>query len=202
MAPTGIAVFAKAPIAGFAKTRLIPSLGAAGAASLQRQLIERSVQTAVGAALGSVSLWCAPDAEHDAFTDLAARYDVRLYQQVAGDLGKRMQHAFKTLTTNGPTLLMGTDCAVITAAHLQHCAKLLSRTDAVALPVEDGGYILLGLRRASPHLFAGISWGTATVMAETRARAKAASIDLVELEPLWDIDIPEDYNRAVAQGVL
>ena len=202
MTPTGVAIFAKAPIEGFAKTRLIPRLGASGAALLQRRLIERSVRTAVGAGLGPVSLWCAPDVEHDVFANLAARYDVRLYRQADGDLGARMLHTFETLTVRGPTLLMGTDCAVIAEAHLRRCAKLLSGSDAVAVPVEDGGYILLGLRRALPSLFVGIDWGTEAVMDQTRARAAAASLDLAELEPLWDIDIPKDYDRAVAQGVL
>ena len=202
MTPTGVAIFAKAPIEGFAKTRLIPRLGAAGAALLQSRLIERSVQTAVSAGLGPVSLWCAPDVEHDVFANIAARYDVRLYRQADGDLGARMLHTFETLTVHGPTLLMGTDCAVIAEAHLRRCAKLLSGSDAVAVPVEDGGYILLGLHRALPSLFAGIDWGTEAVMEQTRARAASASIDLAELEPLWDIDNPEDYDRAVAQSVL
>lgn len=200
--PTGVAIFAKAPIEGFAKTRLIPRLGAGGAALLQRRLIERSVQTAIAAALGPVSLWCTPSVEHDVFASLAARDELRVYRQAKGDLGARMLHAFETLTAKGPTLLMGTDCAVITSTHLQRSAQLLSRTDATVVPVEDGGYILLGLHRPVHALFAGVDWGTSTVMDQTRARAEAAGIDLVELEPLWDIDRPKDYDRAIAEGVL
>ena len=200
--PTAIAILAKAPIEGFAKTRLIPRLGAAGAARLQRRLIERSIQTAIAAALGPVSLWCTPSTEHDAFACLAARYELRLFRQADGDLGARMLHAFETLTVKGPTLLMGTDCAVITSTHLQRCAVLLSGADATAVPVEDGGYILLGLHRPVQALFTGVDWGTPDVMNQTRSKAETAGLDLVELEPLWDIDRPEDYNRAIAQGAL
>ena len=62
--PVDIAIFARAPVAGDAKTRLIPRLGVEGAAALQHALIHRAVQTAVAAKLGAVSLWCAPDCEH------------------------------------------------------------------------------------------------------------------------------------------
>ena len=58
-----IAIFARAPVAGEAKTRLIPRLGAEGAAALQHALIHRALATAVAAELGSVSLWCSPECE-------------------------------------------------------------------------------------------------------------------------------------------
>ncbi len=199
---TGIAIFAKAPIEGFAKTRLIPRLGAAGAALLQHRLIDRTVQTAVAAALGPVSLWCTPSIDHDVFANLATRFDLQLNRQPDGDLGARMLCAFATLTAKGPTLLMGTDCAVITSTHLQRSACALAEADATAVPVEDGGYILLGLHRPVPSLFIDVDWGTPAVMDQTRQRAASAGIELIELEPLWDIDRPQDYDRAITQGVL
>ncbi|MBL8419518.1 MAG: glycosyltransferase, partial [Dechloromonas sp.] len=60
----GLAILAKAPVPGLAKTRLIPHLGADGAAALQRWLLERIVTTALAADIGPVSLWCTPDIGH------------------------------------------------------------------------------------------------------------------------------------------
>ena len=80
-----IAILAKAPIAGLAKTRLIPALGAAGAARLQATLTERTVQTALAAGLGPVTLWCMPDCTDPAFEDLAARSGVDMRPQVGAE---------------------------------------------------------------------------------------------------------------------
>ncbi|MDE2133832.1 MAG: TIGR04282 family arsenosugar biosynthesis glycosyltransferase [Alphaproteobacteria bacterium] len=198
-----VAIFAKAPIEGFAKTRLISRLGAKGAADLQRHLIEHAVQVACAANVGPVSLWCSPDIDQDIFKSLHERYEVTLREQIGSDLGTRMHHAFVALTTESPALLMGTDCAVITPQQLVQCADLLRNySDAVFVPVEDGGYILVGLKSPSPELFDAMPWGTERVMDETRLRARAAGLKLTELPPLWDIDRPEDYERAIQCGVL
>ena len=201
--PVAIAIFAKAPVAGFAKTRLIPRLGAAGAAALQRHLNERTVRIALAADIGPVSLWCSPDGQHSAFQKIGSAYDVALRDQAPGDLGNRMSHAFTEMTALTPTLLMGTDSAVITAQHLRHSAALLlGNADAVFIPVEDGGYILIGLKRVAPPLFDRMPWGTASVMTETEVRASAAGLTIAKLKPLWDIDRPEDYDRARSSGAL
>jgi hypothetical protein len=64
-------------------------------------------------------------------------------------------------------------------------------------PAEDGGYTLLGMRRAHAHLFAGIDWSTARVGAQTRARAAEAGLTLVELDPWYDVDEPATLARLV-----
>ena len=76
--PVAVAVLAKAPIAGFAKTRLIPVLGARGAAVLQGRLIERAVETACAAAVGPVTLWTTPDESHPTFQSIATRLRIAL----------------------------------------------------------------------------------------------------------------------------
>src|SRR3712207_6150178 len=88
--PVTVAVLAKAPVPGFAKTRLIPALGAHAAAFLQERLTEQAVATACEAALGPVVLWGAPDERHAAFRGLAARHPLRVARQPDGDLGARM----------------------------------------------------------------------------------------------------------------
>lgn len=199
----GVAIFAKAPIEGFAKTRLIPRLGARGAANLQRQLLERTVRIACAADVGPVSLWCSPDVEHDTFRELGTSHPLTLHRQVGDDLGQRMDRVFSVMIAERPLLLIGTDCAVIEPWHLVQCANALrGGADAVFIPVEDGGYILIGLKAAAPELFASMPWGSPEVMEETRRRASTLGLRVFETEPLWDVDLPEDYDRAVAQELL
>lgn len=191
-----IAVFARAPVPGAAKTRLIPALGAQGAARLQRELTRRAVATAQQAALGSVTLWCAPDAQHRFFRALARHAGVECLDQPAGDLGERMLHAFRLQCDRGPLLLIGTDCPALQPEDLRCAAHALrGGEDAVFFPAEDGGYVLVGLRRPQPTLFEGITWGTATVMEDTRARLRAAGVTWREPKTLWDVDRPADLRR-------
>src|SRR5215470_19221472 len=85
-----VAILAKAPIPGFAKTRLIPTIGAHAAAVLQERLTGRAVATALSAGVGPVTLCCAPDATHDSFLKMVARMKISLRPQPQGDLGARM----------------------------------------------------------------------------------------------------------------
>jgi rSAM/selenodomain-associated transferase 1 len=200
---TSIAIFAKAPIEGFTNTRLIPRLGAAGAAELQKTLITRAVEIAKAAKLGPVSLWCAPDCTHPFFQEVARQHSITLHAQIGDDLGARMQNAFAALCGSMPVLLMGTDCVVIDTPLLSRCAKALQTGKAaVFLPVEDGGYILVGLNKPIPELFHDMPWTSERVMPETRRRANKIGLRFEEPKMLWDIDLPEDYERALAAGFL
>ncbi len=196
-----VAVLAKAPIPGLAKTRLIPALGARGAARLQRRLTRAALQKARDAAVGPVTLWCAPDARHRFFRALQRTSDLRCAVQASGDLGDRMHTAFRLHCTAGPLLLIGTDCPAMRPAHLRQAAQaLLDGVDAVFQPAEDGGYVLVGLREPQAALFADMPWSTARVMAETRVRAGSSGLRVRELETLWDVDTPDDLARLRALG--
>ena len=199
--PPALAVFARAPQAGAAKTRLIPALGAAGAARLQRRLTLHALAVAGGAALGGVSLWVAPDGRHRFFRALRRCCAVELREQCGDHLGARMAAAFAAHA--GPLLLIGTDCPALQPAHLEAAARALSGeahehgdgNDAVFIPAEDGGYVLIGLRRPQPGLFAGIDWGSDQVMVQTRQRLSALGLRWCELPALWDVDRPADLTR-------
>lgn len=194
-----IAVFAKAPVAGAAKTRLMPALGALGAARLQRWLTLRTLATAAAAQLGPVTLWCAPDTRHRFFRALRQRAGIECIGQPAGDLGARMHAAFEHHCPRGHVLLVGTDCPALQPAHLRQAARCLQDgADAVFQPAEDGGYVLVGLRHPQPQFFRGMAWGSADVMAATRSRA--GTLRVSELETLWDVDRPADLARLQALG--
>ena len=129
-----IAIMAKAPIPGRTKTRLIPHLGAEGAAALQRWLLQRTVATALAADIGPVTLWCAPDSSHPEFTKCAANGPITLCQQPEGDLGVRMHLAIAESPSPAGTLVVGTDCPMLDAAHLQRAAAALVENEAVLTP--------------------------------------------------------------------
>ncbi len=193
-----IIVFAKAPTPGQVKTRLIPVLGEAGAAALQRQLILRTLRTAAAAALGSNELWCAPGLEDAFLAGCAGEYGFRLRDQGEGDLGSRMARALESALAEGAlALLIGCDCPVLTAAYLREAAAALEQgEDAVFGPVEDGGYVLVGAARTPvAELFEDVPWGTSAVMQLTRARLARGRWRWRELAPLWDVDRPEDLTR-------
>jgi uncharacterized protein len=188
-----VAILAKAPIPGLAKTRLIPSIGAHAAAVLQERLTERTVETALAAAVGPVTLWCAPDASHTSFRDLVARHTVTLTLQPDGNLGSRMLAAMAA--SGHPALVIGTDCPALTPGHLRAAANALRDAEVVLIPAEDGGYVLIGARAAHPKLFDGIAWGSATVLAETRECIAELGLTSAELTPLWDVDTEIDLAR-------
>jgi hypothetical protein len=191
-----IAVLAKAPIPGLAKTRLIARLGADGAARLQAVLTEHAVRTALAAGLGPVTLWCTPDTRHPAFAKLAHRTGVALEAQRGADLGARMAHAVAQRAGPGPVLLTGTDCPALTPEHLRTAAAALEGGDEVVLiPAEDGGYVLVGLIESHPALFEGVPWGSDRVIEVTRGRLRALGLRWSEPTTLWDLDRPADLDR-------
>jgi len=192
-----VLVFAKTPVPGEVKTRLIPALGAAGAAALHERLVARALATAVAAGVGRVELCCAPDAAHPVLVELARAHGATLAVQGPGDLGDRMRAAFERALAGAPAaIVIGGDCPALAPRHLREAAATLAGgDDAVLAPAEDGGYVLIGLTHASDSLFDGIEWGGPTVMAQTRERLAALGWWWRELETLWDVDRPEDVAR-------
>jgi hypothetical protein len=201
-----ILVFAKAPVAGACKTRLIPALGAEGAAALHRELLAGTLERLAPAGLAPLALWCAPDAEHPVFHALAQRFAVSLHTQQGGDLGARLLHAAAdALGQAEAVLLIGCDCPGLRPAQLMSAlAALLEppQRDAVLVPADDGGYVLLGLRRAAPELFTAVPWGGDRVAAVTRERMAELGWRWEELASLPDLDRPEDllWYRQVITG--
>lgn len=190
-----IAIMAKVPIPGLAKTRLIPLLGADGAAKLQARLLQRTLFTALDAGVGPVDLWATPDHLHPDISAFRHIGNLTLHTQPKGDLGARMLWAL----IHGPTvdgiLIIGTDCPGLTPDILRSAAKFLITSEVVLVPAEDGGYAMIGMRRPVPEIFAGIDWGSENVLAQTRERIASLHLQSTELQTLWDIDTPADFQR-------
>ena len=191
---TQLIVMAKAPLPGFAKTRLMAALGVDGAARLAARLLEHTLREARAAQLGSVILACAPDTTHAAFTAQQQHGGVALVAQGDGDLGARMQRQFECAFAQGAArvIVIGTDAPALDAALLRRAADALAAEEAVFVPAADGGYALIGLRRLLPSLFAAMPWSTGAVMALTRQRLLQAAVRHTELPLVHDIDEPAD----------
>lgn len=192
-APVRIVIIAKAPRPGYAKTRLIPALGAQGAAALAQQMLRHAVHIALQAGVGPVELCAAPNQHDPAWAALALPPRLQWSDQGEGDLGERMARAAqRTLGRGESVLLIGTDCPLMDASHLQRAAASLHSHNACLTPTLDGGYALLGLNQFHGSLFDDMPWSTAAVAAETRRRAAAVSWTLHLMTTLRDVDEPDD----------
>ena len=216
MADLHIAVFAKAPVSGQVKTRLIPLLGPAGAAAAHRRMLQHALHIAVDTAAGNVSLWISGAPDDPFLRECCTRFDLPAHRQIEGDLGERMADCLHRLRLqHHRVLLIGSDCPALSMADLQMADAALQRgARMVFTPAEDGGYVLVGCCRspdnktddAYPHAFIDIAWSTDQVMAQTRDRLAAqgwrAEVEWAEMPMRWDVDEPADYLRAVGAGLL
>jgi len=193
--PVRIVVLAKAPVPGGAKTRLIPALGAEGAARLAHRLLDHALEAAGASGAGPVELCMTPPPGDGAWAGVDLPAGVALTDQGEGDLGARMARAVHRVTREPqgpPVLLMGTDCPALTAPVIREAARQLAHHDAVLVPVADGGYGLLGLRADCPEVFAAMPWSTAAVAGETLRRLAAQGLRVWRGPLLHDIDEPAD----------
>jgi hypothetical protein len=197
---TRLVVFAKAPLAGVAKTRLIPALGAEGAAALARRMLNHTLAQALGAGAQAVELCTSPPPSDPAWQGVTLPPAVERSAQSEGDLGARMSCAMARALAQqqGPVLLMGTDCPALSAARLAEAARQLDHHDAVLIPAVDGGYVLIGLQAPCPALFTGMAWSTSVVAHETRRRMASAGLRVWLGPLLHDIDEPADLAHLPA----
>lgn len=193
-------LFAKAPQLGAVKTRLIPALGAQGAAVLARQMLRHTLREALAAQIGPVELCMSPAPQDLAWRGVEVPRTVQRSAQGGGDLGERMARAVLRVTAQQrqSVLLMGTDCPGLTAARLTEAGEQLQAHDAVLVPATDGGYVLIGLKAPCPELFTQMRWSTSTVALETLRRMAALKLRVWQAPPLHDVDEPADLAHLPA----
>jgi len=190
-------VFMRYPEPGRTKTRLIPALGPEVAAQLQWKMAEHAVARA--RELGERRAICIEIRYEGGGKRLMAGWlgaMLSFRKQGRGDLGIRMAHAFGEAFGEGAprTVLMGADCPGITADLLGRAFDALQQNDVVIGPANDGGYYLIGLKKAEPRLFAGIPWGTGEVFEQTMRAAKELGLSTALVDRLDDVDRPEDLH--------
>jgi len=191
---THLVIMAKAPVAGAVKTRLIPALGAQGAAMLAKRMLERTVNTALaarGELIHTVTVCAAPDPAHASWAQMALPEALHWSAQGEGDLGQRMARAVQSvLSKKERVLLIGTDLPGLTVALLQDAARALQTHAVSLLPTSDGGYGLIGLRVWVPEIFIDMPWSTSQVCTLTLQRLAKHAVHVGPV--LHDIDEPAD----------
>lgn len=199
-----ILIFAKAPISGQVKTRLNAVLGADGAARLHSGMVQHTVECVEASTLAPLQLWCAPRTDAPFFDKLKQTFALELCEQRGADLGARMLHAFSVALQSAElAIAIGTDWPGLNAGVIAIALQRLQQgDDAVLGPAEDGGYVLLGLRKVDARLFAEIAWGSAQVLTQTRQRLRQLQWQWSELPTSWDLDRPEDFERALRAGLV
>jgi len=197
-------IFAKPPIAGKAKTRLIPALGAEGAASLHQKLLHFTLDNLISPRGWDTQLSCASNREHPFFQTCLEGYDITLTSQIEGDLGEKMFHAIdQGLLAYDNVIVVGSDCPALNKEDIQNSFnQLASGLDIVITPAEDGGYVLVGARqKIDKDVFNCIEWGSDTVLDETLKRVSDKNLT-VNLQPmLWDVDVPDDLFRLEKENI-
>lgn len=199
MTRTGLAerliVFSRYPAPGKTKTRLASVLGPEAAARLQQEMAEHALRRAralVAERPVALEVHYQGGSERLMASWLGA--EIRYYPQAGGGLGARMDNAFLEAFRTGAekVVLVGTDCPGITPSILRSAFNLLGLFDLVLGPARDGGYYLIGLRKRVPEIFQDVPWGAATVGAQTLATARDLGLRAVTVDPLVDVDRPED----------
>jgi uncharacterized protein len=199
-------VFTRLPQAGKAKTRLIPALGAEGAAALQRRMTQHTVGRAWACAAVDKSLRLR--IAYDGGSEAEMRTwlgPLDFVPQGEGDLGQRISRCIQREFDAGAryVIVIGTDCPRLDEALINETRRDLQHTPLVFGPAQDGGYYLVGLARPMPCLFEAMTWSTDQVLAESLNRARQWQVEPALLAPLPDVDLPTDLadaEAALAQG--
>lgn len=199
--PSAIAIFARAPSSGKAKTRLIPLLGAQGAARFQAALVSDAIRK-VNSLRDRVACYLFFSGRAFAFPAGPRRWT--LGRQQGRDLGERLARAFRRLLSRYPAVvIIGTDSPTMPARILRAALRELRFCEAVLGPCPDGGFYLIGLRRPARGLprdvFRGIRWGSRLAFRDTQRRLLAHSFSCSVLEPFADVDRPEDLRRLLRE---
>lgn len=192
-----ILIFAKAPVPGRVKTRLIPALGEQGALDLYLDCLHHIIRQRCQAQIAPVIVYCTPDTTHPVLQQLGKRYPLTLRQQHGNDLGERMSAATQQcLAESDHIILTGVDAPSLTHTDIRTgLEQLQQQADVVMSPAEDGGYVMLGMKQHYPALFTDMPWGTGQIAQITRQTCTDQALKLVELPTRWDIDRPVDAQR-------
>ena len=192
MARPVLCVFVKPPIPGEAKTRLIPTLGAAGAARLAQAFLVDTLSTAVR--LGWPRLVVAATGPVEGV--LEPPPGVEVWQQGEGDLGDRMERVLReALRASDRAIVIGTDSPGLPPAHLDFAREALDGHDAVFGPTDDGGFHLIGLRRCPRGLLTGLPWSRSDTLRRTETRVGERGLTSARGPRWFDVDRPEDVDR-------
>lgn len=188
----GLIIFIKNPILGKVKTRLAQTTGPEKALQIYRALLTHTRDLAL-------EVPCDRYLFYSDFIDPEDSWEKESFHkrlQQEGDLGQKMQHAFaEVLQNHQRAVIIGSDCATLTAQILKDAFSALEDRSYVVGPAIDGGYYLLGMNKLTPELFSGIAWSTSSVFRDTLERLQATGANYHLTPELSDIDFEEDWDK-------
>ena len=186
-------MFAKAPRAGFVKTRLTAAISGEDAAEFHRNCVLEVWDKLRRACDAKVFLYS--DIADAAWRELAGAEKFRL--QRGADLGRKMLCCLDELLGAGyrDALIVGSDSPTLPVGYIDDAVRALETSDVVLGPSEDGGYYLIGARRTKQSMFAGVSWSDEQTRARTIRAVEAAGLDITEVGEWYDVDQPADLER-------
>ena len=178
------------PQLGKVKTRLARTLGDVEALRIYNLLLDRTRRAAQDVAAERWLYYSDFIPEKDEWLES----DFQKKIQYPGDLGERMESAFREAFATGAkkALIIGSDCPDLSGAILQQAFDALDHADFVIGPTPDGGYYLLGMKQLESSVFQEIEWSTETVRSKTLGKIHAAGFTCAELPVLSDVDTEED----------
>jgi len=192
-------IFTRPPRPGQTKTRLISAIGPVGAANLQARMT-RLLLHRVRKLDAAITIRIDVDSRDTSAARkwLGRRFDCA--PQIDGDIGRRMAYAFERAFSAGAqqVALIGSDIPDLTAGVISRAFDQLTRHDVILGPAADGGYYLVGMRRAAVaagamDIFAAdMPWGTRRVFSQTLTIAGARKLSIGRIPVLRDIDRPAD----------
>jgi rSAM/selenodomain-associated transferase 1 len=208
-ATCAIAVMAKAPQPGRSKTRLTPPLQPEQAAALSAAFLRDVTENIAAAgqrakidgyiAYAPLGLEALFDGHLAAGTGLVLADGSPDMPAAVKGFGRCLLHAVRALLADGyeSACVLNSDSPTLPTSLLERTANLLAQPGdrAVLGPAEDGGYYILGVKAAHAHLFEDIAWSTESVAADTRLRARALGLELVELPTWYDVDDAASFHR-------
>jgi len=188
MIPVG--VFARPPLPGLVKTRLIADIGATKATRVYRYCLEYTLDMASHSGLDYM-VYLSQESDEAPFNEEQYRL------QRGDDLGARMFNALQDMLDSGSpaAMIIGSDCLDLGADRLQQAAQALASHELVLIPAADGGFALIGCREANPELFTGVPWGSSSVLEQTLANARRLHYRVSLLETVRDVDRLQDLEH-------
>jgi len=191
-------VMVKAPCAGAVKTRLVPALTRAQAASLAACFARDTVESVRRVVRETVVAY-APDDARASLEALFKGEGLLWFAQSGEDLGARIESAASYAFARGfgPVVLIGTDSPTLPASFIERAVASLSEggSDVALGPTEDGGYYLVGLRQSFVGLFRNVDWSTPRVYRQTAENASREGLRVFELPRWYDVDTHADLLR-------
>jgi rSAM/selenodomain-associated transferase 1 len=195
-----LVLFAKRPVLGRVKTRLVPPLMPQQALELYEAFLSDQLRFLTSFRSSGWTVEACLDGPWTPGGALAEAVEGALVTaQGPGDLGDRMLRAFARVTgaAPDPTVIIGADAPSLPRERVTEALRILEEDEeaVVVSPAEDGGYVLIGMTSPHPEVFAGVPWGSAEVMERTRAGAAAGGVRLTETAPWYDVDDARGLRR-------